>query len=136
MFAFISKGENTMFQSPHIRLLVSDFPACFRFYRDTLGFTPTFGSEEDVYAGFDANGQVIALFQRELMAEAVGADAGAQDDVVLVLATKDVDAAADALRAKGVALVSEPADRPDWGIRTAHFRDPDGHLIEINCPLS
>ena len=127
-----------MFQSPHIRLLVSDFPACFRFYRDTLGFTPTFGAEDDVYADFDTGGQGIALFQRELMTEAVGEAMGgnAQDAAVLVLATANVDAAADALRAKGVLLVSEPADRPDWGIRTAHFRDPDGHLIEINCPLS
>ena len=122
-----------MFHSPHIRLLVSDFPACFHFYRDVLGFTPTFGTEEEVYADFDTGGQGIALFQRELMLEA--ADGGSGDTAVLVLVTPDVDAAADALRAKGVSLVSEPADRPDWGIRTAHFRDPDGHLIEINCPL-
>ena len=127
-----------MFQSPHIRLLVSDFPACFRFYRDTLGFSPTFGAEDEVYADFETGGQGIALFARALMAEAVGTQsalAGAQDDAVLVLATKNVDEAADALRAKGVALTAEPADRPLWGIRTAHFRDPDGHLIEINCPL-
>jgi hypothetical protein len=25
----------------HVRLLVDDFPACFRFYRDVLGLTPT-----------------------------------------------------------------------------------------------
>ena len=127
-----------MFQSPHIRLLVSDFPTCFRFYRDVLGFTPTFGAEDEVYADFDAGGQGIALFQRELMLEAVGTSAwdSVPDDAVLVLATADVDAAADVLRSKGVALISEPADRPDWGIRTAHFRDPGGHLIEINCPLS
>lgn len=127
-----------MFQSPHIRLLVSDFPASFRFYRDVLGFTPTFGAEDEVYADFDANSQTIALFQRELMAEAAGADAEGSTcgAVVVVLATHDVDAAAGVLREKGVALVSEPADRPDWGIRTAHFRDPAGHLIEVNCPLS
>ncbi len=130
-----------MFQSPHIRLLVSDFPACFRFYRDTLGFPSTFGAEDDVYADFDANGQTIALFQRELMAETVGptgnpASADTQDCVVVVFATDNVDAAADALRAKGVVLVTEPQDRAEWGIRTAHFRDPNGNLIEINCPIS
>ena len=59
-----------------------------------------------------------------------------QDSVVLVLATANVDEAAKALRAKGVALATEPTDRPLWGIRTAHFRDPDGHLIEINSPLA
>ena len=30
-----------MFRSPHVRLLVSDFPACFRFYQDALGLTAT-----------------------------------------------------------------------------------------------
>lgn len=25
---------------------------------------------------------------------------------------------------------------PDWGIRTAHLRDPDGHLIELDAPLA
>ncbi len=127
-----------MFRSPHIRLLVSDFPACFRFYRDTLGFVPVFGSEDDVYTDFETGGQGIALFTRALMAEAVGSEdapVDAQDAAVLVLATANVDEAADALRAKGVQLVTEPTDRPLWGIRTAHFRDPDGHLVEINSPL-
>ena len=39
------------------------------------------------------------------------------------------------LRAQGVALVAEPQDRSDWMIRTAHFRDPDGNLIEINSSI-
>jgi catechol 2,3-dioxygenase-like lactoylglutathione lyase family enzyme len=128
-----------MFQSPHIRLLVDDFSACFRFYRDTLGFPTAFGSEDDVYADFETGGQGIALFARSLMAEAVGSEShgtDAQDASVLVLATQNVDEAAAALRAKGVALATEPTDRPLWGIRTAHFRDPDGHLIEINSPLA
>ena len=63
-----------MFRSPHVRLLVSDFPACFRFYQDTLGLTPRFNLE-DVYAEFDISGQTLALYHRNLMAEAVGAAA-------------------------------------------------------------
>lgn len=43
----------------------------------------------------------------------------------------DVDVAYQQLRDKGITFVTEPLDRPDWGIRTAHFRDPDGNLIEI-----
>lgn len=27
--------------------------------------------------------------------------------------------------------MAEPKDYPDWGIRAAHVRDPDGNLIEI-----
>ncbi len=129
-----------MFRSPHVRLLVSDFPACFRFYRDILGFTAGFGSEDDVYMEFSIGDQMLALFRRDLMAEAVGAagkpaTADAQDRAALVFATDDVDRAAAELRARGVALTTEPQDRPDWMVRTAHFRDPDGNLIEINSSI-
>jgi catechol 2,3-dioxygenase-like lactoylglutathione lyase family enzyme len=29
----------------YTRLLVKDFKACFKFYRDVMGFKPTFGTE-------------------------------------------------------------------------------------------
>jgi len=125
------------------RLLVSDFKASFRFYRDALGFTPTFGDENDVYADFDTGaGTGIALFQRELMSQALGSSGlpvsaqGDQDAFVLVFSVEDVDATCARLQAQGIRLVTEPQDRPEWGIRTAHFRDPDGFLIEINKGLS
>jgi catechol 2,3-dioxygenase-like lactoylglutathione lyase family enzyme len=44
---------------------------------------------------------------------------------------ESVDAAYGELRAKGISFLAEPGDRSDWGIRVAHFRDPDGNLIEI-----
>lgn len=30
----------------HVRLLAEEYAACFRFYRDRLGFEPTFGDAE------------------------------------------------------------------------------------------
>ena len=42
----------------------------------------------------------------------------------------DVDEVYQELRGKGVELVVEPMDRW-WGIRTASFRDPAGHIWEI-----
>jgi catechol 2,3-dioxygenase-like lactoylglutathione lyase family enzyme len=48
-----------------VRLLVNDYPACFRFYRDAMGFPVTFGDEEGGYADFDAGSDVsLALFVR------------------------------------------------------------------------
>jgi len=121
----------------HIRLLVSDFPGCFRFYRDVLGLAPGFGDENGVYAAFPVGAARIALFRRDLMAEAVGtqsrpAEAEAQDRVAVIIAVPDVDAAYEAIKNRGGSFINPPHDRPDWSIRCAHLRDPDGNLIEIN----
>ncbi len=124
----------------YTRLLARDFRACFRFLRDVLGFVPTLGTEDDTYAEFDAGPVRLSLFDRRLMSEAVGtaalpADAGAQDAVCLVFAVDDVDATVARWDELGVAAAAPPTDRPDWGIRTAHVRDPDGRLIEVNQKL-
>ena len=42
----------------------------------------------------------------------------------------DVDAMCAELTERGVELLNGPMDRP-WGIRTASFRDPGGHIWEI-----
>ncbi|MBK6328876.1 MAG: VOC family protein [Chloroflexi bacterium] len=63
------------------------------------------------------------------------AQVNAQDKVCLVFAVENVEAMCAKLKAAGVQLAAELTDHPDWGIRTAHFRDPDGNLIEINQPL-
>jgi uncharacterized glyoxalase superfamily protein PhnB len=42
----------------------------------------------------------------------------------------DVDELHAELAAKGVEFVREPIDR-EWGLRTAHFKDPDGNVWEI-----
>lgn len=58
-----------------------------------------------------------------------------QDRFALILETDDVDATAARLRDAGATVVKEPQDWPGWGIRAAHFRAPDGYLVEINSPL-
>ena len=125
----------------NVRLLVANYRTCFRFYRDVLGFDVAWGDEEGQYAEFKTGDGVVALYKRELMAEAVGttekpADADAQDRAAVIFEVEDVDIACEQLRAQGVELVTQPQDRPDWGVRTAHLRDPDGNLIELCRELS
>jgi catechol 2,3-dioxygenase-like lactoylglutathione lyase family enzyme len=125
----------------NIRLLVTRFDEAFVFYRDVVGLRPTSGKPGENYASFVfPGGAQIALFKRELMAEALGTGARPatrleQDTAALILSVDDVDALYARLKAKGVEFVGPPTNRDVWGIRAAHFRDPDGNLIEIFGPL-
>jgi len=124
----------------YTRLLVRDFAACYRFYRDVVGLSPSFGTEDDTYAEFVTGATRISLFDAAEMAAAVGstapsASAAGHDACCLVFGVADVDESWAAMTAGGGQGVAGPTDRPDWGIRTAHLRDPDGNLVEINSRL-
>jgi catechol 2,3-dioxygenase-like lactoylglutathione lyase family enzyme len=119
----------------HVRLLVVDYPGCFRFYRDVMGFEVQFGDEGTGYADFAASpGVTLALFGRAEMAVAIGVSDPSErggDQAVLVIQADALDADVALLEDLGAGFVAPPTDRPDWGIRTAHLRDPDGNLIEL-----
>ncbi|MFF8960036.1 VOC family protein [Streptomyces sp. NPDC014894] len=126
----------------YVRLMVEDYKACFLFYRDVCGFSVLWGDEDSRYAELDmGSGTHLAINKREVMAEALGtlragSELPGQDRFALILETDDVDATAARLQAAGATLVKEVQDWPGWGIRAAHFRDPDGYLVEINSPLA
>ncbi len=56
-------------------------------------------------------------------------EAGARSQFTIQV--DDVDAVVAELQAQGVTLLNGPLDRP-WGIRTAAFQDPAGHVWEIS----
>jgi catechol 2,3-dioxygenase-like lactoylglutathione lyase family enzyme len=117
-------------QLTHVRLLVDELDACVRFYRETMGFE--LSAEHGDYVEFRVGDVLLALFPRTAMAEAVGFDPlAAGDRVALVFQVGNVDAALADVRDRGAAVVAEAQDRPDWGLRVAHIRDPDGNLIEL-----
>ncbi|MFJ8625132.1 VOC family protein [Kitasatospora sp. NPDC093550] len=127
------------------RLLVTRFAECFAFYRAILppltGAALVKGAPEGPYANWDVADQaLLVLFARSAMAATLGTTglparptAPAQDPAMLVLRVDDVDAAPDLCLRHGGTPAAPATDRPDWGpdLRTAHLRDPDGHLIEL-----
>ncbi|WP_328891187.1 VOC family protein [Streptomyces sp. NBC_00316] len=115
-----------------ITLFTEDLEATKEFYRDMFRLPVTF--ENDNSAVFSFGNTVINLLQSTAAHELIGParvaapDAGSR--MQLTLPVDDVDATCKDLTARGVTLLNGPMDRP-WGIRTASFRDPGGHIWEI-----
>lgn len=115
-----------------ITLFVADLNAAKAFYRRVFDLPIAFEDENSAVFNFantlinllavDAAGELVEP------AKPVGADAGARLQFTLLV--DDVDAACADLATRGVSLLNGPIDRP-WGLRTACFSDPDGHIWEI-----
>lgn len=123
----------------HVRLLVSDFATMLAFYRDKLGLQLRF-NEEGIYCEFDTGASQLALFHRDFMAEALHTTAPHEQALplqrpVVILSVKDVDATYIRLGQQGIEFLEGPTERSHWGVRTIHFTDPEGNLIEINSSL-
>ena len=117
-----------------IRLLVSDFPAVYRFYRDVLGLKPQFEAESGPYAKLspDTGHAAIALQDRAQLADVLG-QLGAQPEghrALVVLRVDDLDAAHTELTARGAEFTRAPGPMGDR-MRVAYLADPEGNLIEL-----
>jgi lactoylglutathione lyase len=120
-----------------IRLVVEDFGACFRFYRDVLGLLPQVDDEAGPYGklSLPGDGAAIALQSREHLALSAPwlrarTDAAGSDSALLVLKVDDLDAVVAGLRARGAELLAEPETQ--WErLRVAYLRDPEGNLVEF-----
>ena len=115
-----------------VTLFVTDVQAAKAWYATTFDQSVAF--EDDNSAVFRFGATMVNLLDRrhadELVTPSVVAppDAGARQ--LLTIEVDDVDAMCEVLTSRGVELLNGPMDRP-WGIRTAAFQDPDGHVWEI-----
>ena len=115
-----------------ITLFVEDLDAAKQFYRDVFDLPIHF--EDDASAVFNFGNALINLLKtdaaHDLVAPAPVAEQDGSARMQLTIAVDDVDATCAMLAERGVELLNGPMDRP-WGIRTASFRDPGGHIWEI-----
>jgi lactoylglutathione lyase len=120
-----------------ITLFVEDLGAAKQFYQDVFDL-PVYYEDENS-AVFEFGGVLINLLDvaqaDALIAPAAVGISGAGARSQFTIHVGDVDAVCETLRDRGVALVNGPMNRP-WGIRTAAFADPSGHIWEIAQDLS
>jgi catechol 2,3-dioxygenase-like lactoylglutathione lyase family enzyme len=115
-----------------ITLFAEDLGAAKRFYQDVFELPVAFEDANSVV--FDFGNVIVNLLDAREAPELIGPapvappESGAR--MQLTIPVDDVDAVCARLRKRGVELVNGPIDRP-WGIRTAAFRDPGGHIWEI-----
>ena len=126
-----------MIQSYYVRLLVQNFDACLRFYRDVMKFNIEMGQDGGIYASFHIgpNNEKLSIYKTDLMAQVVHtnhlSNPAGRDRALLSFLVASVNEETERLKALDIPFITEPQDHPEWGIRTAHFRDPDGNLLEI-----
>jgi catechol 2,3-dioxygenase-like lactoylglutathione lyase family enzyme len=115
-----------------VTLFVEDLPTAKAFYARVFDLPVHF--EDDNSAVFRFGETLINLLDVQSAGELVDpAPVGPPDAGIrcqYTLDVSDVDATCELLRERGVELLNGPMDRP-WGIRTASFRDPAGHVWEI-----
>ena len=117
-----------------ITLFADDLAATRQFYLDVFGLPVVF--EDQASAVFRFGDTLVNLLSTanapELVAPATVAGPDVGPRAVLTVEVDDVDAKCDELRDRGIELLNGPMDRP-WGVRTASFRDPAGHIWEIGA---
>lgn len=115
-----------------ITLFVEDLETAKEFYDRAFGLPIYF--QDPNSAVYNFGNTLINLLQVEEApslidpAKVAAPDAGAR--VQFTIDVDDVDATVADLEKRGVTLLNGPMDRP-WGIRTASFQDPGGHIWEI-----
>ena len=118
-------------------VFVRDLAGCIAFYRDTLGLEVQESDADG--ATFKMENVYFLLLSVSAAAQLIGEEATALKldggpRGLLAVQVEDVDAAYEALKAMGVTFLTPPTDQ-SWGLRTAHFADPEGNLWEIHQPI-
>jgi catechol 2,3-dioxygenase-like lactoylglutathione lyase family enzyme len=115
-----------------ITLFVDDVTRAKTFYQDVFGLSPIY--EDESSAAFQFEHTIVNLLARpaayELIEPGTVAEPSTGSSFQLTIWAEDVDGLVGELQSRGVELLNGPIDR-EWGMRTACFADPDGHVWEL-----
>jgi catechol 2,3-dioxygenase-like lactoylglutathione lyase family enzyme len=119
-----------------ITMFIEDVARAKAFYESVFGAPAVY--EDDNAVAFQFENTVVNLLREpaahELIEPALVGDRTAPSRFQLTIWVEDTDAACAELAKRGVELLNGPIDRP-WGLRTATFTDPDGHIWEVAAKI-
>jgi catechol 2,3-dioxygenase-like lactoylglutathione lyase family enzyme len=115
-----------------ITLFVEDVATAKQFYEKVFGLPVVFEDAESV--AFNFGNMIVNLLKTEAASELIAPAAVGGPETLsrfqLTIDIEDVDRVCAELSTRDVEILNGPLDRP-WGVRTATFRDPGGHVWEI-----
>jgi catechol 2,3-dioxygenase-like lactoylglutathione lyase family enzyme len=115
-----------------ITLFTEDLESSKLFYQEVFGLPTAY--EDDNSAVFNFGNTAVNVLKVSAAPELVNPGTVASREsgsrIVLTIGVDDVNAVCAELAKRGVELLNGPMNRP-WGIRTASFTDPGGHIWEI-----
>ena len=118
-------------------LFVEDLARSRSFYNGVLDLEVQFEDADSV--GFRIEGLAFIVLQVDRAREQLQGEPAATPHsgatAFITTFTDDADRLHADLVGRGVAFFQSPTDQP-WGVRTAYFKDPDGHVWEIAQPLT
>jgi lactoylglutathione lyase len=120
-----------------ITLFVEDTQRSKSFYEKVFDVSAIYEDENAV--AFEFENLIVNLLEvpaaHELIDPAAVATAESGSRFQLTIWVDDADGVCEDLRSRGVELLNGPIDRA-WGMRTASFADPDGHIWEVAAKIS
>jgi catechol 2,3-dioxygenase-like lactoylglutathione lyase family enzyme len=137
--ANLKKGadlSNSLKNVGAITMFIDDVQRSKSFYEQVFDVQAI--HEDDDSVAFRFENTIVNLLKTdaapELIEPATVGERDAGSRFQLTIGVDDVDAACSELATKGVELLNGPMDR-EWGVRTASFTDPDGHIWEVAARL-
>jgi catechol 2,3-dioxygenase-like lactoylglutathione lyase family enzyme len=117
-------------------MFVEDPQRSKEFYERVFEASPVY---EDANAtAFEFENTIVNFLRtseaHDLIGPAAVGTAEAGSRFQLTIWVEDADAVCEQLESRGVELVNGPLDRT-WGLRTAAFADPDGHIWEVAAQI-
>jgi catechol 2,3-dioxygenase-like lactoylglutathione lyase family enzyme len=119
-----------------ITMFVEDPKRSKEFYARVFGVSAIY--EDDDAVAFEFENLTVNLLAARAAGELVeptpvaAREAGSRFQ--LTIWVENADAVCEQLRSAGVELLNGPQDR-EWGMRTAAFADPDGHVWEVAAKI-